>query len=127
MASPFKVEHKGSFRRTFKFLQKLANGDFYKVLDKYGKLGVEELRDHTPVDTGLAADSWYYEVSVGAEQATITFCNSDIESNRNVIILLEYGHATKDGGWVDGIDIVDPALEPVFKRMIDAVWKEVER
>lgn len=125
--SPFEVTTKGNYNRFFKFLERLQNGEFYKILDHYGQMGVETLRDHTPVYTGRASSSWFYEVEINDKEASITWCNSDIEHGSNVIMLLEYGHGTKRGGYIDGIDIVDPALEPVFREMIDAVWKEVEK
>ena len=123
--SPFVIQVKGDFNKTIAFLEKLKNGDFYKVLDHYGQLGVQELRDRTPVNSGRAADSWYYEIEYDTDTATITWCNNDIEGGQNVIILLEYGHGTRFGGYVEGIDIVDPALEPVFNDMITYIWKEV--
>lgn len=125
--SPFKVRTEGSFKKFLMFLKRLENGEFYKILDHYGQLGVEALRDRTPVYTGRAASSWFYEVDIDDKQASITWCNSDIEHGSNVIMLLEYGHGTRRGGYIDGIDIVDPALEPVLTQMIDDVWKEVER
>lgn len=124
--SPFSVSTKGNFNGFLMFLQRLRNGEFYKILDKYGQKGVESLRDHTPVYTGLAAGSWFYEIEINEKQATITWCNSDIEHGKNVIMLLEYGHGTKTGRYIDGMDIVDPALEPVMNEMIANIWKEVE-
>lgn len=127
MGSPFKLTTTGSFKKTFRFLEKLENGEFYKILDHYGQKGVESLRDHTPVNTGLAADSWFYEIDIGADKATITWCNSDVEHGMNIILLLEYGHGTRSGHYVDGIEIIEPSLRPVMDNMIDAIWREVER
>lgn len=127
MGSPFKITTEGSFKNTIRFLKKLENGDFYKILDHYGQKGVESLRDHTPVDTGLAADSWYYEIEIWPSISTITWCNRDVENGMNVILLLEYGHGTRNGGYIDGIEIIEPSLRPVMNEMIDAIWKEVER
>lgn len=123
--SPFKVTSKGNYKHTVRFLTKLLNGDFYKILEYYAQAGVDNLRDHTPINSGLARDSWYYDIQITNDKASITWLNSDIENGENVIILLEYGHATRFGGYVEGIDIVDPALRPMFEAMIDAVWKEV--
>lgn len=127
MGSPFSMSTSGSFKNTYQFLTKLENGDFYKILDHYGQVGVESLRDHTPVDTGRAADSWYYEIDIGPNESSITWCNKDVENGMNVILLLEYGHGTKSGGYVDGIEIIEPSLRPVINSMIDAIWREVER
>lgn len=125
--SPFVITVKGDFKKTLKFLQKLQNGDFFKVLDSYGKQGVDSLREYTPVDSGGTADSWFYEVEMDADKATITWCNSNVNNGQNVVILLEYGHGTRFGGYVSGIDIVDPALEPIFNDMIRTIWREVCR
>ena len=125
--SPFKIETKGDFKNTLRFLQKLENGEFYKILDRAGQKGVESLRDYTPVKTGRAADSWFYEIDIKPEQATITWCNSDIENGENVILLLELGHATRRGGYVSGIDIVEPALKPIMDQLVKDVWREVEK
>ena len=127
MASPFNLTSEGSYKKTIKFLTKLMNGDFYKILDYYGQKGVESLRDHTPVDSGRAANSWFYEVDIKSDKATITWCNNDIEGGMNVILLLEYGHGTRGGTYVDGIDIIEPSLRPIMNEMIDAIWREVER
>lgn len=123
--SPFVITVKGDFKKTIKFLEKLKNGEFYKTLESYGRRGVESLRDYTPVDSGGTADSWYYEVDMDADQASVTWFNSNVHNGQNVVILLEYGHGTRFGGYVDGIDIVDPALEPIFNDMIKQIWREV--
>lgn len=123
--SPFIVTTKGNYRHTIRFLTRLLNGDFYKILERYAQRGVDNLRDYTPTKSGLAKDSWYYDIKITNDKARITWLNSDIEGEQNVILLLEYGHATKNGGFVEGIDIVDPALRPIFEEMINAVWKEV--
>lgn len=125
--SPFKITHFGSFKHTLHFLQKLANGDFYRILDRYGKRGVESLIDYTPVDSGITADSWYYEVDVGLTQASITWCNRNVHDGANVVLLLEYGHGTRFGGYVEGIDFVDPALQPIMDQIEKDIWREVQR
>lgn len=125
--SPFVITVKGDFKKTLNFLKKLENGDFYKVLESYGKQGVDSLRDYTPVDSGGTADQWFYEVDMNEDRATITWCNSNVHDGLNVVVLLEYGHGTRFGGYVEGVDIVDPALEPIFNDMIRKIWKEVCR
>lgn len=125
--SPFKFESKGDLSRTMRFLKKLENGEFYEILNKYGQQGVEALRDRTPVYTGRAADSWFYEVDITPDKATITWCNSDVEHGENVILLLEFGHVTKRGYYVSGIDIVEPSLKPIMDQMVKDIWREVER
>lgn len=123
--SSIKVTVKGNYNNTIKFLKKLENGDFYDILAKYADICLDRLKMYTPYESGLASDSWYYNIDVNLGKSSITFFNNDIEGGQNVIILLEYGHATKNGGWVQGIDIVDPALEPVFKQIVDSIWEEV--
>lgn len=123
--SPFIITVKGDFKKTLKFLERLENGDFYNTLDAYGKRGVDSLRDYTPVDSGGTADSWFYEIDMNADYATITWCNSNVHKGQNIVVLLEYGHGTRFGGYVSGIDIVDPALDPIFNDMVRSIWKEV--
>lgn len=125
--SPFIITSKGSFKKTIRFLEKLENGDFYNILERYAEKGRLALIDYTPVDSGKTADSWFYEIDVKPDQATITWCNSCVENGVNVVVLLEYGHGTRFGGYVEGIDIVDPALQPIMDDLIKDVWREVER
>lgn len=125
--SPFVIKSKGNYKHTIRFLTKLMNGDFYKILENYAQVGIDNLREYTPVDSGVTKDSWYYDIQIGKNSASITWLNSCVEGGQNVVILLEYGHGTRHGGWVEGIDIVDPALQPLFKEIINAVWKEVEK
>lgn len=124
--SPFKVVSKGNYKHTIRFLTKLRNGDFYRILERYAQRGIDSLMDHTPVDSGLARSSWYYDIQITKDHATITWLNSDIEGGQNVILLLEYGHGTRHGGYVEGIDIIDPALNDIMQETINAIWKEVE-
>ena len=127
MASPFKITSEGSFKNLFRSLYKMQNGAFYRILDRYGQKGVEALRDHTPVDTGRAADSWFYEIEVNGNRINLIWCNNDVEHGANVIKLLEYGHGTKSGVYVDGIEIIEPSLRPIINELIDEIWREVER
>ena len=96
-------------------------------LDKYGREGVTALASATPVDSGLTAKSWYYEVSVTNESATISFHNSNIQNGVPIAVILQYGHGTRNGGWVQGRDYINPAIQPVFDKIADAAWKEVTK
>lgn len=127
MGSPFKISSEGSFKNIFSSLTKMENGDFYNIMDRYGQKGVESLRDHTPVNTGRAASSWFYEIELNKKGSTIIWCNSDIENGANIIKLLEYGHGTKSGYYIDGIEIIEPSLNPIINELIDEMWREVER
>ena len=118
-------KHKGNFSKTLKFLNAVLDRKYLNVLDKYGRRGVEALRQATPKDSGLTADSWDYEITQKGSDIRIHFVNSNIQNGVNVAILLQYGHATKSGGYVQGIDYVNPAIKPIMDKIADEAWKEV--
>lgn len=118
-------EQHGDFSKLNKFLERCLEVVHFGWLDKYGRKGVEALSAATPKDTGLAASSWSYDIVREGKNVRIEWHNDDIENGRNVIILVQYGHATKNGGWVEGVDFINPALEPIFEEICDEVWKEV--
>lgn len=120
------VRSHGDWDKTFSFLNKAKNLDLQTLLEKYAQQGVEALSEATPVDTGLAASSWSYQIEVGRGESKITWLNDDIEGGYNVVLLVQYGHATKNGGYVQGRDFINPAMQPVFDNMIYEIWKEVE-
>ena len=124
MAS-IKITQKGEFEKITKYLTELDSRKVLRVLDKYGRLGVEALRSTTPVDTGLTAASWYYEISVQGTTVTLAFHNSHVNKGVNIAIILQYGHGTGTGGWVEGRDYINPALQPLFSELADEAWKEV--
>lgn len=117
--------HEGNLSKTFLFLKhavKFNLGD----LDKYGMAGVDALAEATPKRTGLTADSWYYEIIQDENGVRIEWRNRNVvEGWANVAVLLQYGHATGTGGWVEGIDYINPALRPIFETIADNAWKEV--
>jgi hypothetical protein len=94
-------------------------------LDKYGRKGVSALAAATPVDSGLTASSWSYEIENTKESAKITFNNSNIQNGVPIAIILQYGHGTGTGGWVQGRDYINPAIQPIFDQIVDDAWKEV--
>ena len=96
-------------------------------LDKYGREGVAALASATPVDSGLTASSWYYEIENKNGSATITFYNSNIQSGVPIAIILQYGHGTRNGGWVQGRDYINPAIQPIFDKITDEAWREVTK
>lgn len=116
---------KGDFNKVQKWLNSLLNKDYLNVLSHYGQMGVSALRAATPVDSGLAASSWNYEISMERGATSITWTNDDIEGGCTVVILIDRGHATKSGSWVPGLHFIDQALDPVIKQLEDAVWREV--
>lgn len=125
-----KFKQKGDFKSLNNWFEKARESINLGTLDKYGRRGVEALQAATPKDTGNTANSWYYEVSHENGIATISFLNSNaIEgwSNVTVAILLQHGHATKGGGYVQGIDYINPALRPIFEELAKEAWEEVSK
>lgn len=126
--SGISFKHKGDFSKLDKYLkdvQKAIRKD--TIFDKYGRAGVAALSSATPVETGLAAQSWYYEVEQSSSSVRIVFYNSDIENGFPVAIMLQYGHGTGTGGWVEGRDYINPAIQPIFDKIAEDAWKEVTR
>lgn len=123
-----KVRHKGNFDKTMKWLMNAKERKFNDILDKYGKLGVEALAAATPKDTGLTAASWNYEIHYSNNKFTIVWTNDNMaERGMPVALLIQYGHGTKDGGYVQGIDYINPALTPIFDKLANDAWKEVTK
>lgn len=119
----FKVT--GDFSKTINSLKALK--DFIKQgnLNKYGEMGVAALREATPKRTGKTADSWNYEITAVNGKVTIYWTNDNINENVNIAVILQYGHGTKNGGYVQGRDYINPAMQPVFDEIADKAWKEV--
>lgn len=117
--------HKGDFAKLTRYLEKMKRSARVSILDKYGKAGVAALMSATPVDTGLTAKSWYYKLEVTKSSAKMMFCNSNIQNGVPIAIILQYGHGTRNGGWVEGRDYINPALQPVFDNIVKEAWKEV--
>lgn len=115
----------GSFDKTKKFLNLMESGRIFNVLDRYGRQGVDLLSNATPRDTGKAADSWEYEVTHSKDKHILSFSNTDNEGGVNVAIILQYGHGTGTGGYVEGIDYINPALRPLFDKIVEDVWRQV--
>lgn len=114
----------GSFDHTETFLRRMKAQEMFRNLDRFGREGVAALANATPVDTGLTAASWTYEVSGGSSPG-ITFFNTHSVSGLNVAILIQYGHGTGTGGYVAGRDFINPVIRPLFDRIADDVWKAV--
>lgn len=117
--------HKGDFAKTSQYLNKLKKAMYLGVFDKYGREGVAALASATPVDSGETASSWSYEVTNRNGSISIVFSNSHINKGVPIAIILQYGHGTGTGGWVEGRDYINPAIQPVFDRLTEAAWKEV--
>lgn len=119
--------HKGDFSKLNRFLEKLKEAIKLGILDKYGQIGVEALSAATPVDSGITASSWSYEIERSGSSVSLRFLNSNINKGVPIAVILQYGHGTGTGGWVQGRDYINPALRPVFDKMAEEAWKEVTR
>ncbi len=117
----------GDFSKTTRFMERALEAINHGVLDKYGRKGVAALESATPVDTGLTAHSWYYEITNQKGSVTISFYNSNIQNGIPIAIILQYGHGTRNGGWVQGRDYINPAIQPIFDELANDVWEEVIR
>lgn len=120
-----KITHKGNFDRNTRFLNRLREKRYFSILEEYGKKGVEALSAATPVDTGRTAESWSYNVDKTGSGYEISWYNNSQNKGISIVILNQYGHATRNGGWVKGIDFINPAIQPIFERMADEIWREV--
>lgn len=118
---------KGDFSKLTRFLEKTKEAGRLGDLDKYGREGVAALASATPVDSGLTAKSWTYEIVNKKGIYKISFHNTNIQNGIPIAILLQYGHGTRNGGWVEGRDYINPAIQPVFDRIADNAWKEVTK
>lgn len=121
------VESSGSFKNTEAFLQRMKRGEVFKALDKYGKEGVDALSKATPIDTSFTGHSWTYKIIKTRGQYTIEWHNTNIVDGIPVVILIQYGHATGTGGYVQGRDFINPVIRPLFDKIANEIWKEVVR
>lgn len=116
---------KGDFKKTEKFLKKSFGKDYMSVLEKYAQQGVSQLAANTPKDSGNTASSWSYKIEQKDSSISIIWNNSNVQKGVNIAVILQYGHATRNGGYVSGRDYINPALRPIFDAMAEAAWKEV--
>lgn len=119
--------HQGDFSKLSRYLERAKETVKLGDLDKFGREGVEALASATPVDTGLTASSWYYKIERKNGSVSITFCNSNVQNGVPIAIILHYGHGTRNGGWVQGRDYINPAIRPVFDKIADNAWREVTK
>lgn len=124
--SVIRIRTRGSFKNTDRFLKKMDSGEHYDAIANVARRGVDALSSATPMDTGLTSDSWSFEIRKGRGTIEIAWTNSStIRTGTPVVILLQYGHGTGTGGYVQGRDFINPAIRPVFDEIANAVWKEV--
>jgi hypothetical protein len=118
---------KGDFSKLTRYLVKAQKAIKLSDLDKFGREGVAALASATPVDSGKTANSWYYEIERNNGSITIAFYNTNIQNGIPIAILLQYGHGTRNGGWVQGRDYINPAIQPIFDKIAEKAWKEVTK
>jgi hypothetical protein len=122
-----KFRHKGDFSKATQFLGRAKQTVQLGLLEKYGRAGVAALASATPVDSGLTASSWYYEIENNRGSVKISFNNGNVQNGVPIAIILFYGHGTRNGGWVEGRDYINPALQPVFDNLANEAWREVTK
>jgi hypothetical protein len=121
------ITQKGSFKNTERYLSRLKTAQLFAVLNKYGSLGQNALSNATPVESGLTAASWSYTIEQRPGYYSIRWHNSHIESGVPIAVILQYGHGTGTGGYVQGRNYIMPAIRPIFDQMADEAWKEVTK
>lgn len=121
------IRQKGDFSKLTKHLIRLENIAKTVDLKRYAEEGLAALKAATPVDTGLTADSWFYEIKQTNGRISIAFYNSNIQNGIPIAIILQYGHGTRNGGWVQGRDYINPAIQPIFDKIANDAWKEVTK
>ena len=117
--------NKGDFSKTIKFLNKVKNVKINDILSKYGEIGVTALSQATPKDSGITSQSWNYKIEVKNNNASIVWYNTNVVKGVNIAVILQYGHGTRNGGWVEGTDYINPTMKPIFDKITNQVWKEV--
>ena len=118
---------KGDFSKITRFMERAKEVVHLGDLDKYGREGVNALSSATPVDTGLTSKSWYYKIEQKNGSATISFHNSNFQNGVPIAVIIQYGHGTKNGGWVQGRDYINPAIQPIFDKIANDAWREVTK
>lgn len=125
MGKIISVTHKGNFQKTDRFLHNIIGAHYMRKLRHYGVMGVEALKAATPKDSGETAQAWSYEIEEQPGRTAIYWRNSNVVNGTNIAVILQYGHATRNGGFVEGIDYINPAIKPIFEEMAKEAWKEV--
>lgn len=118
-------KQRGNFNNTERFFKRAQKMDFFRNLEKYAQAGVSALASATPVDTGLTAASWDYEIKKEKNKVSIYWTNSNIQNGVPIAVILQYGHGTNNGGYVQGRDYINPAIQPIFDKIAESAWKEV--
>lgn len=123
-----KFRQKGDFKKLYNLLEKYKLDLIGKTaIDKYAEKGLEALRSVTPVRTGKTAASWTYTIEIEPRLAKITYHNRNIQNNENIALLIQYGHATKTGAWIEGRDYINPAIQPIFDQIVEEAVTEMKK
>lgn len=123
-----KIRHIGNFNKTKKFMKRMSEEDFLYYLKRYAQEGADALSAATPVKTGLTAASWGFEIFHDKHTSKVVWTNDNMnESGYPIVLLIQYGHATPEGSYIEGYDIINPAIRPIFDKMVENVWKEVTK
>lgn len=125
--STITFRQRGEFKKLTIFFERAKEAFGLGILNKYGEKGVEALAAATPIDSGETASSWYYDIENQAGSAAIIFKNSHVHNGVPIAIILQYGHGTRTGGWVEGRDYINPAIKPLFDELAVEAWEEVKR
>ena len=120
-------KNKGDFSKTQKYFKQVREAAKVRILEKYGNKGVAALASATPVRTGLTATSWYYRIERSGNTTKLIFLNSNVNKGVQIAVILQMGHGTGTGGWVEGTDYINPAIQPIFDEIVDSAWKEVTK
>lgn len=120
-----RFRHRGDLKKTEAFLRHAEKGDFYKNVSVLAQKGVDALASATPKDTGNTASQWMYQIERDGASCKITWINNNINQGVNIALILQYGHGTGTGGYVEGRDYINPAIKPIFDQIAEDVWKEV--
>ena len=127
MIAIISIKREGNYRKAERYFKKLGNGDVFKGLQAFGEEGVKALADATPKDTGKTASSWSYSIDNTNQGISISWSNSNRKDGASIAILIQYGHATPSGYYVEGVDYINPALKPIFEKIGKKVWWEVTK
>ena len=120
-----RLTSRGDYRKATRYLERLKETVKLGILDKYGRRGVDALKEATPKDTGLTSESWNYEIEHRKGGVSLRFNNTNINDGCPIAIILQYGHGTRNGGYVEGRDYINPAIQPIFDQLAEELWKEV--
>ena len=120
-------QHKGDLKKTEKFLKRIARINIVHILEKYGREGVQALADNTPKDSGLTAESWGYEIIQNGSIYSLIWTNTNVVNGVSIALIIQYGHGTRNGAYIEGKDYINPAIRPIFDKIANSVWREVTK